>query len=68
VTALACSSLIRPSSNKPNVEGSRVQSCSASFNFVPAVCGARPHAAATSSLTHLSFDVSPLDTSARSCC
>jgi hypothetical protein len=68
VTARACSSLIRPSSNRPNVAGSRVQSCSAFFNRVPAVTGARPNAQATSSLTHWSFDVSPLATSASSCC
>jgi hypothetical protein len=68
VTARACSSLIRPSSNEPNVEGSREQSCSAFFSFVPAVTGASPSAAETSSLTHLSFDVSPCATSARTCC
>jgi len=60
VTARACSSLIRPSSNNPSVAGSRVHSCSAFFNLVPAVTGASPSAAETSSLTRWSFDVSPL--------
>jgi len=68
VTARACSSLIRPSSNRPSVPGRRVQSCSAFFNLVPAVTGASPNAAETSSLTHRSLLVSPLATSASSCC
>jgi hypothetical protein len=68
VTARACTSLIRPSNNKPNVAGSRVHNCSAFFSFVPAVTGASPNAAETSSLTHRSLLVSPSDTSASSCC